>query len=167
MKIFLVTTGPNSVIDGLSSFTIDIIDLGHEFLDKPAFLSTLHSKVSVAEQEILVTYRCPYIIPEDIRDYFKLCINIHPLSLPEYAGLNPWPKFMKSGEKESEVVIHEMTDSIDNGTVIATMKYEKGKDLAYTRMLADAAATRLILDTILSDFSTLHILTPTLSSNKF
>lgn len=145
MEIMLITTGPNMVAEKMTEMDAEIIDLGKNFLTKSALLSALRSHLPKCRQKaVLITYRCPYIIPSDIRSHFKVCMNIHPLSLPKYAGLNPWPQFMESGDTESEVVIHEMTDTPDSGNILATMKYTATADMPATRRSSDIAASKLL-----------------------
>lgn len=126
MKILLVTTLPNLVYRELlkdDNVSIDLIDIGESSMDKNQFLSVLDSNVYLNDYQLLITYRCPYYIPDNIREKIGKCINIHPLSLPMYKGLNPWKKFLDSGEHQSEAVVHLMTDAFDSGEIIARWPY--------------------------------------------
>lgn len=125
MKILFITTLPNLVYDELikvGNISVDLIDLGAS-MGKEQFLSVMDFKVHSNTYYMLVTYRCPYFIPSIIRNRIGKCINIHPLSLPKYKGLNPWKKFFESGERQSEAVVHLMDDSFDNGEVLARWPY--------------------------------------------
>lgn len=46
------------------------------------------------------------------------CINIHPSKLPRYRGADPIFWQLRSGETETGVTLHEVTDSIDAGAVL-------------------------------------------------
>ena len=146
MKILLLTTLPNNVNKQLLLITSDIvaIDFATLCLDKQEFLAQLHTIVSNTHFNLLITYRCPYIIPLATRVLVDKCINIHPVALPEFAGANPWRKLQLSGRNTSEVVVHLMADKPDSGTIIAKAKYEFS-DFSGARNIADETAANLIV----------------------
>lgn len=126
MNIILITTLPNSLYNELKKadyLSIDLLDFNDSPMNKTQFLTELGYKIESKEYQLLITYRCPYIIPSYIRDKVGECINIHPVSLPEFRGLNPWKNFMKSGKKASEAIVHLMVDSPDDGKIIARWPY--------------------------------------------
>lgn len=150
MKCLLLTTVPNAVSDALCSAALpekaDIIDWA-EFSDKKSFLYEVQKTATRDTYDLLITYRCPYIIPSRIREYFGRCINIHPVALPEFAGINPWEKVKAANIMESEVTVHIMTDEADKGDILCTKSYSfESFDAA--RNIADSTAAHLILEWI-------------------
>jgi len=147
MRVLLLTTLPNKVAEMLerqSSFTVDVIDFNRVDKNKNEFLAGLRQIVADKHYAILLSYRCPWIIPADIRAEVKHCINIHPLSLPEFKGLNPWKKLLTSGRTTSEVVIHLMNDEPDSGKIMARRSYRFEGDLQTVRSTADKTAASLL-----------------------
>lgn len=96
---------------------------------------------------VLLTYRCPYLIPEDV--FSKACrgaYNIHPSLLPDYPGLNPWPKVFEDKVRHSGVTLHRLSPMADSGEIVATAAFviEPGDTLETARHEADIAAHELI-----------------------
>jgi methionyl-tRNA formyltransferase len=62
-----------------------------------------------------------------IKDWFiKKCrriVNIHNGPLPKYRGVSPINWALKNGEIEHGVTMHEITPGIDDGPIIAQVKY--------------------------------------------
>jgi len=60
------------------------------------------------------------------KDYIESCgklINIHNGPLPEYRGMSPINWALKDEKQEHGVTIHEVTPGIDDGPIIAQLKY--------------------------------------------
>ena len=92
--ITLVTTIPNKVVDSLQKLTnchLTIVDATH------VLTNSIRSPI-VDSYHVLVTYRCPYIVPEEIINSFSMVVNIHPSLLPQYPGLNPWINMLANGD---------------------------------------------------------------------
>lgn len=151
MKILLLSTLPNKVHSSLSTMpgvellTIDIANIP----SRQDLYNGLRSLLSQDFYDILLTYRCPYIIPEDIFSKFPLRLNIHPLPLPEFAGLNPWESFFSSGHNGSEAVMHILDSLPDSGTIIMKEPYtfhctEKAREAADTA--ASIMISRFVLN---------------------
>jgi methionyl-tRNA formyltransferase len=51
------------------------------------------------------------------------CLNLHNAPLPGYRGVNPINWALKNGEKEHGVTIHEITAGIDDGPIVARLRY--------------------------------------------
>ena len=104
MFILLVTTSTNAVRAALERektiklLTIDCATLGVNVLE--AIERIFHDSIP----DLLITYRCPYILPKRI---FEQChigsFNIHPSLLPKYPGLNPWDKIFHNKEDNHEL----------------------------------------------------------------
>lgn len=147
LNVLLVSTLPNAFHRALAE-RIDIALHVYDFAaagfpSKAAFLAELAKMTGKENFDLLITYRCPYIIPADVRSRFGRCINIHPLPLPAFAGANPWPRFLASGLTRAEAVAHELTDSPDAGPVIARAPYSVTSH-STARQTADAATPGLI-----------------------
>lgn len=147
LNVLLVSTLPNAFHSALAERT-DIALLVYDFAaagfpSKAAFLAELAKMTDKENFDLLITYRCPYLIPADVRSHFGRCVNVHPLPLPDFAGANPWPRFLASGLTRAEAVAHELTDSPDAGPAIARAPYTVTSP-STARQTADAATVRLI-----------------------
>lgn len=143
-KILLVTTGVNVVrqqlekLCGSNLFVVDCSTTTHRGISQ--CLYTL-------SYDILITYRCPYILPLEIIDNATmLAFNIHPSLLPAYAGLNPWEDMIRNNEKNGGVTFHVLTDEVDHGPIIMreSIGLDFSKGLAYNRDKVDELAGAMI-----------------------
>lgn len=77
------------------------------------------------ECSVLLTYRCPYLIPEELfARPSQGAYNIHPSLLPSYAGLNPWTEIFRDGVRHSGVTLHRLEPVADSGEIIASAGFE-------------------------------------------
>ncbi len=60
----------------------------------------------------------PKKLPQSIIRLSTHCINIHPSKLPRYRGVDPIFWQLRSGETETGVTLHEVTNSIDAGAIL-------------------------------------------------
>ena len=60
----------------------------------------------------------PKKLPQSIIRLSARCINIHPSKLPRYRGADPVFWQLRSGETETGVTLHEVTNSIDAGAIL-------------------------------------------------
>lgn len=144
VQILLVTTLPSQVsnVKIPSETELSIFDFSSKPLNKKNFITWLESYIHSEYVEILITYRCPYIIPARIIDTLRECVNIHPLALPQFAGLNPWKKFMASGVNYSEAVLHRLDYMADTGEIIMREPFSFTY-FSEARTKADSAAASL------------------------
>ena len=56
-------------------------------------------------------------------DKCRQIINLHNGPLPRYRGVSPINWALKNGEREHGVTIHEITPGIDDGPIVAQVKY--------------------------------------------
>ena len=112
-----------STVDVPECVELHTFDFAEKPWKKRWFLAWLEEFVGIERPDMLITYRCPYIIPERILMHIKEAYNIHPLAVPEFAGLNPWTHFRESGRKSSEAVLHRMRADADSGEIIMTRQY--------------------------------------------
>ena len=112
-----MTTGRNRVSHALERINSQttIIDCSL-FKSRAEFLQTLSA---IKPFDIMVTFRCPYLVPTEIFSRARIAaVNIHPSLLPRYAGANPWLYMMAAHETEGGVTLHHLTDKIDDGEII-------------------------------------------------
>lgn len=117
----LITTGHNKVRRYLQSHYPNLKVIDCEHMDKHLVLKA----VSCLPGNMLITYRCPYILP--LRCIEGLAFggyNIHPTLLPKYAGLNPWEAIFLNKEKESGVTIHRLTEKVDEGEILIQRTFQ-------------------------------------------
>ncbi|MXW47690.1 MAG: hypothetical protein F4Z97_03440 [Gammaproteobacteria bacterium] len=60
----------------------------------------------------------PKKLPQSITQLPARCMNIHPSKLPKFRGADPIFWQLRSGETETGVTLHEVTDSIDAGAIL-------------------------------------------------
>jgi len=72
--------------------------------------------------ELLLVSTFHKIIPNEILDIPKTCINIHPGLLPEYAGRNPIKAALAANEETTGVTAHYLTEEVDGGDIIIREK---------------------------------------------
>lgn len=142
--VLLVTTGVSSVRKQLESLCGDCL----LFVDCSGMTRhDLFLHLRTLSYDILVTYRCPYILPQDIIDCAAiLAVNIHPSLLPAYAGLNPWEEMIGNNEKNGGVTVHVLTADVDQGRIIRQESFDLdfSQGLAYNRTRADELAGVMI-----------------------
>lgn len=157
MRVVLITTSYNAVRETLErlsdSVEVHVIDcinynngtiaeirkniiseLGQYYLEKGA-------------PDILLTYRCPCLIPKCLYSQVSLgAFNIHPSLLPKYRGLNPWEKIFRQKESVNGVTLHALSEKPDSGDIILQEKYCINPDetMASARKKADDIAGKMI-----------------------
>lgn len=143
-RVLLVTTGLNSV-------RLQLEDLcGSDLLSVDCSVTSRHDLFLYLQNlsyDILITYRCPYILTKDIIDRATItALNIHPSLLPAYAGLNPWEKMIRNSEKNGGVTIHVLTADVDQGRIIKRefLNLDFSLGLDYNRTKADKLAGLMI-----------------------
>ncbi len=142
-SILLITTGNNRVRKTLAGNypfveVLDCIELSRNQLIDRALKST---------SEMLITYRCPYIIPSSCYSgRIHGGYNIHPSLLPKYKGLNPWEEMFRNKERKGGVTIHRLSDETDSGEIISQVGFEiiPEQSLEIARYRADELASYLI-----------------------
>ena len=148
MKVVLLTTLPNRVataLDDLLDGRLCILDIPKEENKKDSILKILHEHTP----DTLITYRCPYILPDDIIAALPLgAYNIHPSLLPKYKGLNPWEEIFRNRESKSGVTLHRITKEIDSGAIVTqkTFIIAPSDTMEAARIKADELAAGLAKD---------------------
>lgn len=153
MRVLLFTTGHNAVRraiaakKGVQLSVIDFQDMMFAQLDQRA--ATIHSIVAETNPEVIITYRCPYILPHEIFSMPSLgAYNIHPSLLPKYPGLNPWDEFCKSGESITGVTYHVLSHKVDAGEIVLQHSFAVAADdnIDSLRHKADCLAASMVDD---------------------
>ncbi len=142
--ILLVTTGKSLVRDALE-IRQDVLVLDCS-VGRDSIFAQLESSMAEGVR-ILLTYRCPYILPERIfSKALEGAYNIHPTLLPAYPGLNPWQKIFEDGVKESGVTLHRMSQDADAGEIVAQLPFRmtSSEDLMSARHKSDRVALTLL-----------------------
>lgn len=148
MKVVLLTTLPNRVATVLSKLlgnNLCALDISKVENKKNSIMKMLHDHTA----DILIAYRCPYILPVDIIAALPLgAYNIHPSLLPKYKGLNPWEEIFRNRESESGVTLHRITKNIDSGTIVSQKAFTIAPTdtMITARNKADELAAALVND---------------------
>ncbi len=115
IKLLLLTTGNNAVRRWVENHCPDAVVIDCAEQDKEKTFSLI---VDVT-YNVLVTYRCPYILPKAFYDELPMGgYNIHPSLLPKYKGLNPWEDMFRNKETEGGVTLHRLSDNVDGGEIM-------------------------------------------------
>lgn len=86
----------------------------------PDFLEKLHTR----KPNWLLCAAFPQILsPELLSVAQQHSINVHPSLLPAYAGAHPHFWAIRQGERESGITAHVMTETIDEGPILAQVSY--------------------------------------------
>lgn len=145
MKVTLISVPPNRVIDVLLQHNeIELI------IENPALISN-KKRTEWDFDGMLLTYRCPKIIPKEVYSLFRLgAYNLHPSLLPLYPGLNPWEQIFADRISMSGVTLHKLSNVVDGGEIIIQSSFEitKNDTLTSARNKADAVASKIIVEFI-------------------
>lgn len=146
MKVLIITTLPNAVTDSLllnQQVDLYVVDCAEDYntIDK-----RVKKFIDKQKPDMILAYRCPYILPEHIYSVTPLgAYNIHPSLLPKYPGLNPWTKIFANKEKISGVTLHSISNLIDKGNILFQKEFriEFWDTLDIARQNADKIAAEL------------------------
>lgn len=156
MRVLLITTTPNSVSSQLSQYSlIDLCIINCE-KDSLVINQKMEATVTTFSPDIIITYRCPYILSKSIFNSPKYgSYNIHPSLLPLYAGLNPWEEIFANKETVNGVTLHRITKRVDQGEIIFQKKYNIGPtdNIMTARDKADMIAAELALKLLSLNFA--------------
>lgn len=124
MRVLLITTSPNSVLDHLEK----ILTIGLQLVDCKDHYTDIGKRIEISLAnrlpDVILSYRCPYILPEF---FFTMArwgaYNIHPSLLPKYPGLNPWKDIFTNKENINGVTLHKITGKTDQGEIVYQKSY--------------------------------------------
>lgn len=150
VKVLLVTTGYNAVRNALSAleyielWVMDMSDYQSE--TKESFLADLLKLLRRSEAQVLVTWRCPFILPAEIFTFPEYgAYNLHPSLLPAYPGLNPWDAIFRNGEIVTGVTLHRIAMQADKGEVVCQQEFSiLGVAYEEARKISDRVAGTMI-----------------------
>ena len=77
-------------------------------------------------------------IDRNLRDYFDRFLNFHASLLPNYRGAHCINWQIANGERQSGISVHELTNKIDCGDIVATRQFGVGSDATALDLLTDA-----------------------------
>lgn len=160
MQILLITTIPNRICEYLQCLEcakVDTVDCSTYATkrDKKKDLAIKKDDVMAAirnilkndNTDIIITYRCPFLLPFEIYSRAKKgAYNVHPSLLPKYPGLNPWYDIFRNHEREGGVTLHQITRHIDAGRIISQLSFaiDESDTVDSARNKADIEAAKLL-----------------------
>ena len=153
MLVILVTTSDNAVRttleleQGITLMTIDCAATNYKAS------KIIEELLSNTITDILITYRCPIILPHIIFSRPRIgAFNIHPSLLPKYPGLNPWEELFRNQEREGGVTLHWITEAVDAGPIVFQRSFpiEETDTVETARLKADKLAAEMVSQLILS-----------------
>lgn len=160
MKVVLLTTLPNCVATTLSNllgtnlYSLDITKVENK---KESIMGILHNHAS----DVLITYRCPYILPNDILTALPFgAYNVHPSLLPKYKGMNPWKDIFRNQESKSGVTLHRIISKIDSGGIVSQKSFiiTPSDTIESARIKADELAAELAKNFVTNLMSNISLL---------
>lgn len=152
MRVLLITTGLNCVREALAAredIALEVVDVNDcTEVDKAAFLYSLKELVWKRELQLLITWRCPYVLSDEIFSVPEYgAYNLHPSLLPAYPGLNPWDALYADRVTMTGVTLHKMTKHVDIGDIIIQQEFSiLGLSYAEARKKSDMIAALMISD---------------------
>lgn len=166
MKILLVTTLPNKIHEFLQcreDLILKVLDCSQYItkgkdkqklsIIKRHVLSEIRSISSKGDIDVLITYRCPFMLPSDIFNQTVYgAYNVHPSLLPKYSGANPWKDIYRNKESISGVTLHAIDEGVDTGDIIFQRKFKLilDKDVNYHRKIVESLACQGLEELLLS-----------------
>ncbi|MBV8685175.1 MAG: phosphoribosylglycinamide formyltransferase [Alphaproteobacteria bacterium] len=97
--------------------------MSHKGMDRAAFDSLLDAALRAHGVEIIALAGYMRLLsPEFIRGWEGRILNIHPSLLPAYKGLDTHRRAIEAGESWSGCSVHLVTESLDDGPVLAQAK---------------------------------------------
>lgn len=160
MQIVLITSSSNAVRETIESlpyvevYTINCANFNHgSFVEiKNAIFTELEKCFSEKGiPDLLLTYRCPCLIPKSLYSQARIgAFNIHPSLLPKYPGLNPWEEIFHNKECESGITIHFLSEKPDSGSIVLQEKFQiETNDTIYmAREKSDHISSKMVRNLI-------------------
>ena len=103
--------------------------------------------IRAVRPDVIFSFQYAHHIPKTIRSVARRgAYNLHLSLLPRWRGRFPIPFVILSGERESGVTLHEMTDRFDEGDVVAQAKFPLApRETATTLYDKCVGASRILL----------------------
>jgi len=91
---------------------------------QPEKIINAKSEIKEIKPDLIIVAAFGEIIPKEILDIPKYgCLNVHPSLLPEYRGPSPIQYTILNGEEETGITIISMTEKIDKGPILSSLKF--------------------------------------------
>lgn len=156
VKLLMITAGNNladatiRTMPDIDYFIINCYDASiyslHEIRNF-VISSISHYYETKGIPDLMITYRCPCLIPKSLFEKPKLgAFNIHPSLLPKYPGLNPWNEIFRNHDWKTGVTLHQMTEHIDSGLIVSQSLFliDDSDTIDSARMKSDIEAAKII-----------------------
>jgi len=103
--------------------------------------------IRAVRPDVIFSFQYAHHIPRTIRGVARRgAYNLHLSLLPRWRGRYPIPFAILSGERESGVTLHEMTDDFDSGDVVAQVRFGLApRETATTLYDKCVGASRILL----------------------
>jgi len=104
-------------------------------------LPVISHLAEVPECDVLISVQYHEILRlQDIRKARTIAVNLHMAPLPEYRGCNQFSLAIINGDTEFGVTIHQLTEGIDAGPIVAERRFEIS-DHIWVNELVDIATS--------------------------
>ncbi|MBV71728.1 MAG: hypothetical protein CMH52_10345 [Myxococcales bacterium] len=81
------------------------------------------SSLSALRPDLLVSCFYPQLIPKSVLNLAP-GVNVHPSALPRWRGPDPCAWAIRSGDQNTAVTVHWLTDKLDEGDIIAQVTHD-------------------------------------------
>ena len=90
-----------------------------QILEKHTYSTQLESWLNSNQPDAVITAGCPFKIPVSLLNHPRVGFwNIHPGSLPKYAGMDPVFWHVRNREEQLLITAHKMTGTLDAGPIL-------------------------------------------------
>lgn len=117
----------------------------------------LHT-ISRYDIEQVYLFRAGLIINKKILDSGIDILNTHCARIPDYGGLGAIARALKDSSFDQVATLHRVTETIDDGEIVATEPYKLNAALSYRKNedIAYEAGMRLLLKRFMQEFNPVH-----------
>jgi len=154
MRILLVTKAPNGIQKYLQDREDIILMVVNCNNNSDVVLANLRDMLNEEDVDVIITYRCPIILPSDIFLKAKLvAFNIQASLLPKYPVCNPWETICLNHDKKSGVTFHKLDVGTCTGKTIIQREFEANSirsEISYIEIVEKYAI--ILLDDMLFAF---------------
>ncbi|WP_460874697.1 formyltransferase family protein [Paralcaligenes ginsengisoli] len=101
----------------------------------------------------VILFRAGLVINKEVISYEIPLLNIHCAKIPEFGGLGSIARALRNGVMDQSATLHQVTTTIDSGTVFDTEPFTLDPNLSYcaNERIAYNAGLRLLQRTLRSD----------------
>jgi methionyl-tRNA formyltransferase len=126
----------------------------------------IYEKLKALKPDLLVSCFYPRAIPKKVLD-LAIGFNVHPSDLPEWRGPDPAYWIVRTGQSQSAITVHLLSEGLDEGDIVAKQKVEvKAKETGCALAIRLEAMCSVFLGQVVVDYLQNPKITPTPQKGK-